>query len=255
MTASGETIEQLARDATSHTDSEEALRAVTALRRELDTLEPKLVAGALRAGASWSQIAGCLGVSKQAAHRKHRDVLAREEAEEAGTGPRILVTAEARRCVQFARDEARTLGVSALGTEHLLLGILRCRRSHAVEALHALGVTLDRARAELQTTIVDGEAVANATPSNPALGGLARRRDVTPHARRILEGALREAVKLRDGFIGVEHLLLALLTDGNNGAVRTLAILGVRPDQVRVELDRTWAEAARRVDAGARATA
>jgi hypothetical protein len=251
MTATGATIEQLARDATRHTDPEEGLRAVTALRHELDALEPTLVARALRAGASWSQVAKSLGVSKQAAHRKHRDAVAREEAEGAPTGSRILVTAEARRCVGFAREEARALGVGAVGTEHLLLGILRCRRSHAVHALHGLGVTLERAKGELQTTIADGEPVNGGASDHPSLSALGRRRDITPHTRRILEGALREAVKLRDGYIGVEHLLLALLADHANGAVQTLAQLGVTPEQLRGELERTWSEAARRVDAGA----
>lgn len=251
MTASAATIEQLSRDASRHTDPEEALKALTALRRELDALEPALVARALRAGASWSQIARSLGVSKQAAHRKHRDVLASEEAEAAVGGPRILVTAEARRCVQLAREEARALGAGAIGTEHLLLGILRCRRSHAVEALDALGVTLERARAELQITIVDGDPVSATSTGGSPLRGLGGRRDITAPARRILEGALREAVKLRDGFIGVEHLLLALLGDRNNGAARTLAELGVTPQQVRAELERTWAQAAQRVRASA----
>jgi hypothetical protein len=252
VTASAETLEQLARDAANHTDAEEALGALTALRRELDALEPPLVARALRAGASWSQIARALGVSKQAAHRKHRDVLSRDPGAGADPGPRILVTAEARRCVQFAREEARALGVDAVGTEHLLLGILRCRKSHAVIALNALGVTLERAKSGLQPTIVDGETVAaGETVGEGALGRLGRRRDITPHARRILEGALREAVKLRDGYIGVEHLLLALLTDQRNGAVQTLAELGVTPAQVRRELDGAWRAAADRVRSSA----
>jgi hypothetical protein len=239
MTATRATIEQLARDATRHADAEEALRAITALRRELDALEPTLVARAMRAGASWSQVAKSLGVSKQAAHRKHRDAVPREQAPGAPTGPRILVTAEARRCLGLAREEARAMGVGAVGTEHLLLGILRCRRSHAVHALRALGVTLERASGELQTTIADGESVDVGASDHPSLSALGRRRDITPHTRRILEGALREAVRLRDGHIGVEHLLLALLADRANGAVRTLAQLGVTPEQLRGELERT----------------
>ena len=250
MTAAWGRIEELARDANRQADAEEALRALTGLRSELDALEPVLVSRALRGGASWSRIAGCLGVSKQAAHRKHRDVLAGTQPEGESEGPRILVSAEARRSVQLAREEARALGAPAVGTEHLLLGILRSRRSDSAEALNALGVTLERARTELHTTIADGDPLEEA-PAGASLGELGRRRDITPHARRILEGALREAVRLRDGFIGVEHLLLALLADQKNGAVQTLGVLGVTPAQVKRELERTWATAARRVSESA----
>jgi len=66
------TIEQLARDAVEIDDPETALRALTALRLELDAAEADLVRRALRGGASWSQVARSLGITKQAAHRKYR---------------------------------------------------------------------------------------------------------------------------------------------------------------------------------------
>ena len=68
------TIEQLAHDVVHIPDAETALRALSALRQELDQIEPELVARALQAGATWSDIARALGVSKQAAHRKHREL-------------------------------------------------------------------------------------------------------------------------------------------------------------------------------------
>ena len=72
MAAPPATIEQLARETVQITDPETALRALTALRHELDATEPEIVQRALQAGASWSQIARALGVTKQAAHRKYR---------------------------------------------------------------------------------------------------------------------------------------------------------------------------------------
>ncbi|MGI8801200.1 MAG: Clp protease N-terminal domain-containing protein [Solirubrobacteraceae bacterium] len=232
MPATPATIEQLARDVALSPDAENALRALAALRTELNMLEPELVIRALGTGASWSQVARALGVTKQAAHKKHRH-LAEQRSVPAPAGPKMLVTSEARRSIQLAREEARALGQGAVGTEHILLGILRCDQGHAVKALNALGVTLDGARDCLQPTLV---AVPGSTP-DPA-----SRRDggITPHARRILEGSLREAVKRREGYIGVEHLLLALLADSRNGATQTLEALHATPGQIRRQLEREW---------------
>lgn len=77
MAASPVTIEQLARDTARIPDPETALRALTALRQELDAIERELVQRALAAGASWSHVARSLGVTKQAAHRKHRHLAER----------------------------------------------------------------------------------------------------------------------------------------------------------------------------------
>jgi len=230
MSATPATIEQLASDTVKTADPESALRALSALRHELDAIEPELVTRALQTGASWSQIARALGVSKQAAHRKHRH-LSEQTERRPGPEPKILVTSEARRSVQFAREEARSLGQPTVGTEHLLLGILRCTHSHASRALDALGVTHDGARACLQPTLTGAE-------DRPAVAD--QHSKISPHARRILEGSLREALKRGDGFIGVEHLLLALLTDSRNGAVQTLEALQTTPKQIRRQLEREW---------------
>lgn len=246
MTASAATLEQLAWDVARTKDPDAALRALRALRGELDNLEPQLVLRALRAGASWSQIARSLGVSKQAAHRKHRHLTATASGH--GDANKILVTSEARRSVAFARVEAEGLGQPAVGTEHLLLGILRCRRSHAVTALNALGVSYERALAALHTTM------PGATPPPARAAAEAPEDGVSPSARRILEGSLREAIKHGDGYIGVEHLLLALLSDSRNGAVQTLEQLRVTPRQVREQIALAWTSVAQASDGGAAAT-
>jgi transposase-like protein len=228
------TIEQLAHDAVHIPDAETALRAVSALRQELDQIEPELVARALQAGATWSDIARALGVSKQAAHRKHRELARTLQISLPGGGPKVLVTADARRSIQLAREEARQLGQPALGTEHILLGILRCRGNHAVHALNDLGITHEAARLYIQPTLAG-------LPTNPtAAGDDGGRQGVTPHARRILEGSLREAAKRHEGYIGVEHILLALLSDSRNGAVQTLEALKTTPKSVRRRLELDW---------------
>jgi ATP-dependent Clp protease ATP-binding subunit ClpA len=172
-------IEQLAHDAVHIPDPETALRALSALRLELDQIEPELVARALQAGATWSDVARALGVSKQAAHRKHRDLARTLQLSSPGGGPKVLVTPEARRSIQFARDEAKQLGQPAVGTEHILLGILRCRGSQAVEALNSMGVTHEAARLDVQPTmpgLAPEPAGINAKASQ-------RRRDASSRAR------------------------------------------------------------------------
>ena len=226
------TIEQLAHDAIHIPDAETALRALSALRQELDQIEPELVVRALQDGATWSDIARALGVSKQAAHRELATTL---QVSLPGGGPKVLVTTEARRSIQLAREEAKQLGQPAVGTEHILLGILRCRGSHAVRALNALGVTHEAARLCVQPTM------PGINPDAAGPGGEGDdRQGVTPHARRILEGSLREAVKRHEGYIGVEHLLLALLSDSRNGAVQTLEALKTTPKAIRRRLEHDW---------------
>lgn len=226
-------MEQLARDTARITDPETALRALTALRNELDQLEPELVRRALQVGASWSQIARALGITKQAAHHRHRH-LAEEPANPAHAQPKILVTSEARKAIQLARQEAADLGQPMVCTEHILLGILRCKQSHAVKALNTLRVTHQAARDCLQTTMPG-------VPLKPdSSDGSADNDGLSPHARRILEGSLREALKRHEGYIGVEHLLLSLLSDSRNGAVQTLETLKTTPNEIRRQLDEEW---------------
>jgi Clp amino terminal domain, pathogenicity island component len=216
------TIEQLARETALIDDPETALRALTALRRELDATEAEIVSRALQARASWSQIARALGISKQAAHRKYRHLF---EHSEAVGAQRIVVSDEARQCIEFAREEAKRLGQPAVATEHILLGILRCEGSEAAAALGAEGVTLESARECLQTTM---PGLPPSETNRPA-----EEYTVTAHARRIVDGSRREAREHGVEAIGVEHLLLALLSDSRNGAVQTLEKLKTTSERVR----------------------
>ncbi len=232
MAAPSATIEQLARDTVQIADPETALRALTALRQELDATEPEIVRRALHAGASWSQVARALGVTKQAAHRKYRHVF--DQAWGDGSdGPRVAVSPEARRSIQFAREEAKRLAQPAVGTEHMLLGILRCQGSYAVTALTAEGITLEAARGCLQTTMPGVAPSAVSRPDD-------QHESVSAHARRILEGSKREALRRGETYIGVEHLLLALLSDSRNGAVQTIEELRATPTRIRRRLEETW---------------
>jgi Clp amino terminal domain, pathogenicity island component len=222
------TIEQLARETVQIDDPETALRALTALRRELDATEPEIVRRALRSRASWSQIARALGISKQAAHRKYRHLF--ELGAETAADQRIQVSEAARQCIQYAREEAKRLGQPAVATEHMLLGILRCEGSDALAALNAEGVTLEAARGCLQTTMPGLPPKQRDRPADEFA--------VSAHARRIVELSRREARERGEDSLGVERLLLALLSDSRNGAVQTLEELKTTSERIRRRLDR-----------------
>jgi hypothetical protein len=199
----------------------DGLRAIVELRRELGEAEARHVQIALHEGRSWTQIADALGISKQAAHKRHAQRI-REGRVPVAERPqrRLLVTGQARKVVELARDEARGLGNPEMGPEHLLLGLLRDDHGTALRALRSAGVDLDEAR----------RAVAGSTGERPRkVKGRVR---VSPAARAMLEDSLREAVRLGDSHLGVEHLLLALVRDPDAPAGRALVELGVPPEEM-----------------------
>jgi hypothetical protein len=221
-------IGDLMRRAISTEDPDDALRAITALRGELDRLEREAVACARVAGASWSTIADALSITRQAAQKRHRGTSSPQPSSSAAPAPMrtVLVTAPARMAVRLGRQEARAMGSEIVGSEHLLLGILRSGGHHPARVLNELGVTLEDARAAAQPTLVDGQSAAEPAGKDGISG----------YARAVLEQSLREAIARGESYIGVEHLLLALLREDVGGAARTLHELGIDPDVVRERL-------------------
>jgi ATP-dependent Clp protease ATP-binding subunit ClpA len=133
-------------------------------------------------------------------------------------------TEQARRVVQLAQDEARTLGHDHVGTEHVLLGLLREADSLAARALGSVGVTLENARAE----VVHLQA-SSATVTTGQI-------PFTPPAKKVLELALREALVLDHNYIGPEHILLGVLRQDEDLAAQILRQLGADTTKIRVEL-------------------
>jgi ATP-dependent Clp protease ATP-binding subunit ClpA len=142
--------------------------------------------------------------------------------------PEILgferLTEFARGAIVLAQEEARALHHNYVGTEHILLGLLRAEQGGAARALAAVGVTLEAARDRVRQTVGPGETVV--------VGQI----PFTPHARRILTFAREEATALNHWSVGTEHLLLGLV--GKHGGVATdiLAELGAEPDRIRREV-------------------
>jgi hypothetical protein len=199
----------------------DALRAVVSLRNRLDELERRHVGALVSSGASWSEVAAALGISRQAAHRRFRDLpLERAPARAKTQVDRILVTGTARTMVQLAREEASTQGAPLVGTEHLLVALIRNAPESLARTLRSAGIDEDRLRTSLQPTVVDDGQPAQHDAR------------FTRNAREVLEGALREAVDRGEGYIGAEHLLLALLRNPSGGAAQTFDALGVDPQVV-----------------------
>jgi ATP-dependent Clp protease ATP-binding subunit ClpA/dihydroneopterin aldolase len=132
-------------------------------------------------------------------------------------------TERARRVVVLAQEESGRLRHNHIGTEHLLVGLIREGEGVAAQALHACGVTLDEAREGVEGIVGYGEGDASQKP-------------FTPRSKRVLELALREAQGLRHDHIGTEHLMLGLLAEGGGIAAAVLSGLGVEPADVRREI-------------------
>jgi ATP-dependent Clp protease ATP-binding subunit ClpA len=115
-------------------------------------------------------------------------------------------TDRARRAVVLAQEESRSFSHNYIGTEHLLLGLIHEGEGVASESLRGLGLTLDMARAEVDQRVGRG--------SEAAKGHI----PFTPRAKTVLELSLREALKLNHKYIGTEHILLGLVTEGQGVA-------------------------------------
>jgi ATP-dependent Clp protease ATP-binding subunit ClpC len=121
----------------------------------------------------------------------------------------------------LAQDEARLLSHNYIGTEHLLLGLLREEEGLAARTLESLEVTIENVRARVVAIIGTGdEPPAAQIP-------------FTPRAKKVLELALREAVTLGHNYIGTEHVLLAIVRVEDGIAHRILLELGIDAETVR----------------------
>ena len=162
-----------------------------------------------------------------------RDLVARAERALPGRSiveiaPDIMgferLTEFARGAIVLAQEEARVLCHNYVGTEHILLGLLREEQGGAARVLGTIGVGLDAARDQVRRTVGAGETVV--------VGQI----PFTPHARRILTFAREEATALNHWSVGTEHMLLGLV--GKHGGVATdiLAELGADPERIRREV-------------------
>ena len=133
-------------------------------------------------------------------------------------------TDRARRVIVLAQEEARMLGHNYIGTEHILLALLREGDGVAAKALIALGISLDATRQAVEDII--GRGTQEPSGHIP----------FTPRSKKVLELSLREALSLGSDYIGTEHILLALLREGDGVAAQVLVGAGVDVNQARQQI-------------------
>ena len=143
-------------------------------------------------------------------------------------------TDRARRVVVLAQEEARLLDHNYIGTEHVLLGLIREGDGVAARALDSLGISLQAVRLGTEEIIGRGQhAQEGHIP-------------FTPRAKRVLELALLESRQLGHRYIGTEHILLGLIREGEGVAAQVLTRLGADLHLVREQVIQLLADHARR---------
>ncbi|KFF31325.1 ATP-dependent clp protease [Bifidobacterium bombi DSM 19703] len=130
-------------------------------------------------------------------------------------------TDRARRVIVLAQEEAKALQHNYIGTEHLLLGLIKEGEGVAAKVLAAQGVTLEGTRKQVEEMIGKGNAQSD--------GHI----PFTPHARQVLELSLREALQLGHSYIGTEHILLGLIREGEGVGTQVLIKMDVDLGELR----------------------
>ena len=148
----------------------------------------------------------------------------------------------ARRVLSLAQEEAQRFNHNYIGTEHILLGLVRETEGVAARVLSSLSVDLSKVRSAVEFIIGRGE--------KPAQGEIG----LTPRAKKVVELAVDEARRMNHTYIGTEHLLIGLLREGEGVAAGVLESLGVTLDKVRAETHRILSHTSGSGSQGSRST-
>ena len=131
----------------------------------------------------------------------------------------------AKRVIDLAYDEARNLNNNYIGTEHLLLGLIKLGQGVAVNVLQKLGLDLETVRMEVEKQVGTG-------PDQKMMGNI----PYTPRVKKVLALAQKEAKALNHTYVGTEHILLGLLREGDGVAAKVLKSLDIDIEAVRQEI-------------------
>lgn len=140
-------------------------------------------------------------------------------------------TDRARKVMQLANQEAQRFNHEYIGTEHVLLGLVKIGSGVASTALANLGATIAGVRLQVEKMIGSG-------PDMVTMGKLPQ----TPRAKRAMQTAIDRASELGHSYVGTEHILMGLVADGESPACHSLMNLGITPAQVLFEVKRLMGE-------------
>jgi ATP-dependent Clp protease ATP-binding subunit ClpC len=135
------------------------------------------------------------------------------------------LTDRARKALQLTTQEAERFNHEYIGTEHILLGLIKEGGGVAAKALQNLNVDLRKIRLEVEKLVQGGPGSVKG-----------RKLPQTPRARKVVEYAIEEARDLKHSYVGTEHILLGLMREDQGVAAQILFNLGLRIDQVREEI-------------------
>lgn len=133
-------------------------------------------------------------------------------------------TERAQKVIGFAQEEAKRLNHNVVGTEHLLLGLIREGEGVAAKALQSLGIDLKKVRFQVENMIGVGPFAVQGP-----IG-------YTPRAKRVMELSVNESRNLGHNYIGTEHILLGLIREGEGVAAQVLTNLGISLDKAQLEV-------------------
>src|SRR5438270_1331866 len=137
-------------------------------------------------------------------------------------------TDRARKVMQLANQEAQRFNHEYIGTEHILLGLVKEGSGVAANVLKNLDIDLRQIRLEVEKIAQSGPDMADVV--------LFGRRPQTPRAKKVIEYSIEEARNLNHNYVGTEHLLLGLLREEEGVAAQVLMNLGLKPEDVRKEV-------------------
>jgi len=227
-----ELIESVEADASSEDALDQlshASRTAAGLEEASDALLGHFVDRSRRSGHSWTQISAALGVSKQAAHKRF--------SLPAATFAFEHFTPRAKAVVHDAAEQARLRARSHVTTGDVLLALFEPAEAVAAQILDEAGVTREACERQLGTA-----------PARKTEGENTDRPPFAEQAKRVLESAAEEALRLRHNYIGTEHLLLGLYHDPEDPAATALADLGLDYANAKDRLARKLAKLTKKRD-------
>lgn len=202
----------------------EAVRISEELAGTGDAVVDHFVEEARLAQHSWAEIGEVLGMTKQAAQQRFRTRWFERFTRNRKSPNSTRFTDRARKAVEAAEKEARSLNHNYIGTEHLLLGLLGDRNSVAAKALKSLEITARDIRRMLENEI--------GISDRPVIGSI----PFTPRAKKALDLSVREGRQLGHNYVGTEHILLALSALDEGLAAKFLNASGAQYARIRASI-------------------